>query len=218
MWIVHLALNRPRMIAVLAILIFILGGLNIARMPKDIFPKINYPVVAVIWSYGGLAPEEVDKRVLLLSEQAISTTVSNIEHIETQSLPGTGIIKVYLQPGSKVGEAITQISSTSQAVIQHMPQGITPPNILDYDASDVPIVQLALSSETLPITQVNDLAGTVVFPQLITVKGGAFSPPNGGMSRLINVDLDPEAMTAKGRDRAGTGAGHWQPELDFAGW
>ena len=198
MWIVHLALNRPRMVAVFAILIFILGGLNIVRMPKDIFPKINYPVVAVIWSYGGLAPEEVDKRVLLLSEQAISTTVSNIEHIETQSLPGTGIIKVYLQPGSKVGQAITQIASTSQAVIQHMPQGITPPNILDYDASDVPIVQLALSSDTLPITQVNDLAGTVVFPQLITVKGGAFSPPNGGMPRLINVDLDPVAMTAKG--------------------
>ena len=198
MWIVHLALNRPRMIAVLAILIAILGGLNIVRMPKDIFPKINYPVVAVVWSYGGLAPEEVDKRVLLLSEQAISTTVSNIEHIETQSLPGTGIIKVYLQPGSKVGQAITQIASTSQAVIQHMPQGITPPNILDYDASDVPIVQLALSSETLPITQVNDLTGTVVFPQLITVKGAALSPPNGGTQRLINVDIDPQAMTSKG--------------------
>ncbi|HLK59425.1 MAG TPA: efflux RND transporter permease subunit [Chthonomonadaceae bacterium] len=198
MWLVRLALHRPRMVAVIAILIFILGTLNILRMPKDIFPKINVPVVAVIWTYGGLAPEEVDKRVLLLSEQAISTTVSNVEHIETQSLPGTGIIKVFLQPGSKVSEAITQISSTSQAVIQHMPQGITPPNIIDYDASDVPIVQLALSSETLPITAVNDLAGTVVFPQLITVKGGAFSPPAGGMPRLINVDLDTDAMTAKG--------------------
>jgi multidrug efflux pump subunit AcrB len=198
MWIVRLALRRPRMVAVLAILVFILGGLNIFRMPKDIFPAINFPVVAVIWSYGGLAPDEVDKRVLLLSEQAISTTVSNVEHIESQALPGTGIIKVYLQPGTPIGEAITQISSTSQSVIQHMPQGITPPNILDYDASDVPIVQLALSSDTLPITQVNDMAGTMVLPQLITVKGAALSPPNGGMPRLINVDLDPQAMTAKG--------------------
>jgi multidrug efflux pump subunit AcrB len=186
------------MIAVMAILIAILGTMNILRMRKDIFPKINVPVVAVIWSYGGLAPEEVDKRVLLLSEQAISTTVSNIEHIETQALPGTGIIKVYLQPGTKVSEAITQISSTSQSVIQHMPAGITPPNILDYDASDVPVVQLALSSETEPITAVNDLAGTVVVQQLLTVKGSAYSPANGGMPRLVNVDLDPPAMIAKG--------------------
>lgn len=198
MWLVRLALHRPRSIAVMAILIFILGVLNIGKMSKDIFPKIDVPVVAVVWSYGGLAPEEVDKRVLLLSEQAISTTVSNVEHIESQSLPGTGIIKVYLQPGSKVSEAITQISSTSQAVIQHMPQGITPPGIIDYDASDVPIVQMALSSETEPITAVNDLAGTVVVPQVVTVKGAAFSPPNGGMSRLINVDLDPQAMIARG--------------------
>jgi multidrug efflux pump subunit AcrB len=198
MWLVRLALHRPRSIAVMAILIFILGSLSILRMSKDIFPRIDVPVVAVVWSYGGLAPEEVDKRVLLLSEQAISTTVSNIEHIESQSLPGTGIIKVYLQPGSRVSEAITQISSTSQAVIQHMPQGITPPSIIDYDASDVPIVQLALSSETQPITAVNDLAGTVVVPQVVTVKGAAFSPPNGGMSRLINVDLDPAAMIAHG--------------------
>ena len=198
MWLVRLALHRPRSIAVMAILILILGMLNIGKMAKDIFPKIDVPVVAVIWGYGGLAPEEVDKRVLLLSEQAISTTVSNVEHIESQSLPGNGIIKVYLQPGSPVSEAITQISSTSQSVIQHMPQGITPPNIIDYDASDVPIVQLALSSETEPITAVNDLAGTVVVPQVVTVKGAAFSPPNGGMSRLINVDLDPQAMIAKG--------------------
>jgi multidrug efflux pump subunit AcrB len=198
MWIVRLALHRPRMIAVMAILIFILGSINILRLRKDIFPKINVPVVAVVWSYGGLAPEEMDKRVLLLSEQAIATTVSNVQHIETQALPGNGIIKVFLQPGTKISEAITQISSTSQAVIQHMPEGITPPNILDYDASDVPVVQLALSSETEPITTVNDLAGTVVLQQLLTVKGSAFSPPNGGMSRLINVDLDPQAMIAKG--------------------
>ncbi len=198
MWLVRLALHRPRTIAVMAILIFILGSLSIIRMSKDIFPRIDVPVLAVVWSYGGLAPEEVDKRVLLLSEQAISTTVSNVEHIESQSLPGTGIIKVYLQPGSRVSEAITQISSTSQSVIQHMPKGITPPAIIDYDASDVPIVQLALSSETQPITAVNDLAGTVVVPQVVTVKGAAFSPPNGGMSRLINVDLDPAAMIAYG--------------------
>ena len=198
MWIVRLALNRPRMIAVMAILIFILGGLNITRMAKDIFPQINVPVVAVIWTYAGLAPEEVDRRVLRLSESAITTTVSNIEHIESQALSGTGVIKVYFQPGTDISESITQIESTSQSVLRGMPQGITPPEILQYDAADVPVVQLAVSSDSEPVSKLSDVATNVVLPQLITVRGTALSPTNGGADKIVSVDLDQQAMTAKG--------------------
>ncbi len=198
MWIVRLALNRPRMIAVMSILIFLLGGLNITRMAKDIFPQINVPVVAVIWTYAGLAPEEMDRRVLRLSESFITTTVSSIEHIESQSLSGTGVIKVYFQPGTDISEAITQIESTSQSALRTMPQGITPPEILQYDAADVPVVQLAVSSDTLPIVKLSDIATNVVLTQLITVKGTALSPTNGGADKIVSVDLDLQAMTAKG--------------------
>ncbi|HLK59424.1 MAG TPA: efflux RND transporter permease subunit, partial [Chthonomonadaceae bacterium] len=198
MWIVRMALNRPRMVAVVSILIFILGVLYSSRMAKDIFPQINVPVVAVIWTYPGLAPEEVDRRVLRASEAQITTTVSNIEHIESQALSGTGVIKVYFQPGTEISEAITQIESTSQSVLRQMPQGITPPEILQYDAADVPVTQLVLRSDTQSITKLSDLATNVVLVQLITVRGTALSPTNGGMDKLINVDLDAEAMTAKG--------------------
>src|SRR5579871_1927896 len=198
MWIVRLALQRPRMITVGAILIFILGMLNILQMPKDIFPQINVPVVAIIWSYQGLAPEEVDRRVLRVSEQFISATVSDIEHIESQALSGTGIIKVYFQPGTEISEAITQIETTSQSAMRTMPPGITPPEILQYDAADVPVVQLVLESDSEPIARLSDLGNNVVLAQLITVKGVASSPTNGGADKLINVDLDPRAMTAKG--------------------
>ena len=198
MWIVRMALIRPRMIAVMTILIIILGGLCILRMPKDIFPVIKVPVVAVVWTYPGLAPEEVDRRLLRLSEQFITTTVSNIEHIESQALSGTGVIKVYFQPDTDVSEAITQIESTSQSVLRSMPPGITPPEILQYDAADVPVIQLAVSSESEPISQLSDLATNVVLVQLITVKGTALSPTNGGMDKLVSVDLDPQAMMSKG--------------------
>jgi multidrug efflux pump subunit AcrB len=198
MWIVRLALQRPRMIAVMSILIFILGTLCIIQMPKDIFPQINLPVVAIVWSYQGLAPEEVDRRVLRVSEQFISATVSDIEHIESQALSGTGIIKVYFQPGTEISEAITQIETTSQSAMRTMPPGITPPEILQYDAADVPVVQMVLDSDTEPINQLSDLGNNVVLAQLITVKGVASSPTNGGADRLVNVDLDPKAMTAKG--------------------
>jgi multidrug efflux pump subunit AcrB len=198
MWIVRLALARPRTIAVMAILIFILGTLNIVEMAKDIFPVIDVPVVAVVWNYGGLAPNEMDERVVRLSEQQITSTVGNVEHVEAQSLNGTGIIKVYFQPGTKMSQALSQISTTSQSVLAQMPQGITPPSIIQYDASDVPIVQLVLSSETAPITTIVDTVSTIIFPQLVTIRGASFSPPQGGMSRLINVDLDPSRMTSRG--------------------
>ena len=198
MWIVRLALHRPRTIAVMALLMFLLGGLSIMRMPKDIFPSIDVPVVAVIWSYGSLAPAEMDGRVLRQSEAAITSSVSNIEHVQATSLAGQGIVEVYLQQGASVSAAITQIATTSQSVISSMPQGITPPSIIQYDASDVPIVQLVMSSETEPITSIVDTVSTVIRPQLITVRGAGFSPTLGGMSRLINVDLDGQAMIARG--------------------
>jgi len=198
MWLVRLALHRTRTIAVMALLIFLLGALSILRMPKDIFPAIDVPVVAVIWSYGGLAPIEMDGRVLRQSESAITTSVANIEHVEATSLAGYGIIKVYLQPGSPVSAAITQIATTSQSVISSMPQGITPPYIIQYDASDVPIVQLVMSSETEPISKIVDTVSNVIRPQLITVRGAGYSPTLGGMSRLVNVDIDSQAMIAHG--------------------
>jgi multidrug efflux pump subunit AcrB len=198
MWIVRLSLVRPRMVIVMSILIFIIGVLNIIRMPKDIFPSINLPVIAVIWSYPGLAPEEMDRRVVRQSESQITTTVSGIEHIESQALSGSGIVKVYFHPGTPISQAMTQINSTSQSVIRSMPPGITPPSIIQYDAADVPIVELAMSSETVPITQIADIAETTVLPQLTTVPGASPSPATGGADRLINVDLDPQAMTSRG--------------------
>jgi multidrug efflux pump subunit AcrB len=198
MWIVRLALERPRTIIVMALLIFLLGGLYILQMPKDIFPAIDVPVVAVIWTYSGLPPVEMDRRVVRLSESAITTSVDQIEHIESQSLSGYGIIKVYFQPGTSISSAITQISATSQAVLRGMPQGITPPEIIQYDASDVPIVQLAMSSDTVSMTKIVDIATNTISAQLATVRGASLSPTEGGSSRLINVDLDTQAMSARG--------------------
>ncbi len=198
MGIVRLALARPRAIIVMALLIFLLGGLYTIQMAKDIFPAIDLPVVAVIWTYNGLSPIDMDRRVIRLSESAITSSVDNIEHVESQSLSSYGIVKVYFQPGTQVSSAITQISATSQAVLRGMPQGITPPSIIQYDASDVPIIQLAMSSDTVDITKIVDLATTVVSAQLVTVQGASLSPTEGGTSRLINVDLDTAAMTAHG--------------------
>jgi multidrug efflux pump subunit AcrB len=198
MWIVRLALSRPRTIAVMAILIALLGVLSITRTPTDILPAINTPVVNVVWSYPGLSPVEMEGRVVRLSEAVLTTAVGNVSRVESQSLPGVGIEKVYFQPGTDLAEAIAEISAAMGSLLRTMPPGITPPIIRPADASSVPIVQLAMSSDTLPIAQIYDLAvNTVLFP-LITVQGSTLTPPFGGVNRLINVDLDPQAMTAKG--------------------
>jgi multidrug efflux pump subunit AcrB len=198
MWIVRLALSRPRTIAVMAILIALLGVLSITRTPTDILPAINTPVVNVIWSYNGLSPQEMEGRVVRLSEAVLTTAVGNVSRVESQSLPGIGIEKVYFQPGTDIAQAIAEISAAMSSLLRTMPPGITPPIIRQADASSVPIVQLAMSSDTLPIARIYDLAvNTVLFP-LITVQGSTLTPPFGGVSRLINVDLDPQAMAAKG--------------------
>src|SRR5437667_1217686 len=145
MWIVRLALSRPRTIAVMAILIALLGVLSITHTPTDILPAINIPVVNVVWSYPGLSPQEMEGRVVRLSEAVLTTAVGNVQHVESMSLPGVGLEKVYFQPGTSIGEAIAEISAAMGSLLRQMPPGMTPPVIRQSDASSVPIVQLAMS-------------------------------------------------------------------------
>lgn len=198
MWLVRLALSRPKAVGVLVILIGILGVLSAIQAPKDIFPSINIPVVSVIWSYDGLAPQEMEQRVVNLSERAFTTTVANIDHIESQSYSGVSVIKVYFQPGADIGRSIAQISATSETILRFMPPGMTPPLILQYDATDVPIVQVSLSSNTYSTFQLFDYAMNFLRPQLITIRGASISLPYGGAGRQIMVDLDPKKMLARG--------------------
>src|SRR6476620_5298303 len=149
MWIVRLALRRPYPHVVMSILIVIFGAREVGTMPPDIFPYINIPVVGVIWSYSGMSPDDMAKRVITVSERAMTTTVSDIEHIESTAYNGVGLIRVYLQPGASVDLAISQIVAISQTILRTMPPGIFPPNVVQYDASSVPILQLGLSSNTL---------------------------------------------------------------------
>ena len=198
MLIVRMALARPRMVAVGSLLILILGILTIMRSPTDVFPTINVPVVNVIWSYGGLAPEEMAERVTNASERGILTTVDNLDHVESQSLPGVCLIRVFLRPGTNIGIAISQVTAISQTIIRAMPQGSTPPIILQSNASNVPVLQLALTSETLTAAQINDIATNSVRPLLTIIPGIQVSPPFGGVPRVVQVDLIPNQLYAKG--------------------
>ncbi len=149
MWIVRLALRRPYTFVVMALLIAILGGISILTTPTDVFPYINIPVAGVIWSYSGMSPDDMAKRVLLISERAMTTTVNSIEHIEATSYNSVGLIRVYLQPGANIDLAISQIVAVNQTILRTLPPGIYPPLVVQYDASSVPILQLGLSSNTL---------------------------------------------------------------------
>ncbi len=156
MWIVRLALRRPYTIAVLALLIIVLGALSLTRMIVDIFPAIDIPVVVVLWNYPGLSPEDMERRVVLISERAYSTTVNGIQRIESESIPGIGMLKVYFQPGSDIGAAISQISSVSNTILRIAPPGMQPPTIVQFNASNVPVAQLTVSSSSLPEEQIFD--------------------------------------------------------------
>src|SRR6202046_5537175 len=156
MWIVRLALKQPYTIVVFAILIFILGGLAIIRTPTDLFPNIDIPVVSIIWSYNGLVPEDMADRIVSVTERALTTTVDNIEHIESQSLYGTAVVKVFLQPTANIERGIAQITAVSQTQLRQLPTGTTPPLILAYSASSVPVLQLALSGQDLSEQELND--------------------------------------------------------------
>ncbi len=198
MWIVQLALRRPYTFIVMALLIVILGVVTIQRTPTDVFPVIDIPVVSVIWSYGGMSPNEMEKRIVTISERAATTTVADIEHIESQSMPGVSVIKFYFQPGAKVEAGVAQLTSISQTLLRIMPPGITPPLIIRYSASSVPILQMSASSKTLAEQQLYDLSINFVRTQLATIQGASIPLPYGGKARQIMVDLDPQAMIAKG--------------------
>src|SRR5258708_28108165 len=198
MWIVRLALRRPYTFIVMALLIAILGGMSILTTPTDVFPYINIPVAGVIWSFSGMSPDDMAKRVLLISERAMTTTVNGIEHLESTSYNGVGLIRVYLQPGANIDLAIAQIVSVSQTILRTMPPGIFPPLVVQYDASSVPILQLGLNSETLTEQELFDYGQNFIRTRLVTVPGISVPLPYGGKVRTIMVDLDPDALYGKG--------------------
>jgi multidrug efflux pump subunit AcrB len=197
MWIVRLALRRPYTFVVMALLIAILGGTAIVTMPVDIFPYIDIPVVSIVWSYAGLAPDEMEKRMVTIFERAMTTTVNDIEHIESQSYAGVSVTRVYFQPNAKVELALSQVTAICQTLLRIFPPGTTPPNILKYDASSVPILQLGLASKTLSEQELFDLGLNFIRTQLATVQGASVPLPFGGKFRQVMVDLNPEAMYAK---------------------
>lgn len=197
MWIIRIALSRPYTFFVLAIAILIFGTLAILRTPVDIFPDIKLPVVSVVWTYNGLPPSEMSDRIITYFERQMTTAVNDIDHIESQSLPGVGVIKVFFHPEVNVNGALAQVTAIAQTVLKRLPPGITPPQILSYNASSVPILQLALSSKTLSDQQLYDLSNNFIRPQLAEVEGAAIPSPYGGKARQIMVDLDPNALRAK---------------------
>jgi CzcA family heavy metal efflux pump len=198
MWIVKVALSRPYTFVVLALLLFLVAPVMILRTPVDIFPSINVPVVSIIWTFTGLVPSEMENRITSIYERALTTTVDNIEHIESQSLNGVSVVKVYLQPNANVDGAIAEVIAEAQATIKQLPPGITPPLVVRYNASTVPILQLGLSGQGLSEQQLNDLGVNFIRPQLATVPGAAVPIPYGGKVRQIMVDIDSQELTAKG--------------------
>src|SRR5919108_335248 len=180
MWIVKLALRRPYTFVVMAILILVMGALAILRTPTDIFPNINIPVVSIIWNYNGLVPQDMADRIVSVTERSLTTTVDNIEHIESQSLYGIAVTKVFLQPTANVERGIAQITAVSQTQLRQLPAGTTPPLILAYSASSVPVLQLALSGQGLSEQQLNDYGLNFIRTQLITIPGAAVPYPYGG--------------------------------------
>jgi CzcA family heavy metal efflux pump len=198
MWIVQIALRRPYTFIVMALLILLSTPLVLSKMATDIFPDINIPVVSIIWNYTGLSAQEMAQRITAVNERSLTTTVNDIEHIESQSLAGIGIIKIFFQPTANIQTAIAQTVSIEQAQLRALPPGITPPLIIKYSASSIPVVQLGLSSPTMPEQALGDTALNFLRPQLITVPGAAIPYPYGGKTRVVSVDLDTQAMLAKG--------------------
>jgi multidrug efflux pump subunit AcrB len=198
MWIVRLALRRPYTFVVMAILILVMGLISISRTPTDIFPNIDIPVVSIIWNYAGLVPKDMNDRIISVTERALTTTVDNIEHIESQSLYGVAVVKVFLQPTANVERGIAQITAISQTQLHQLPLGTTPPLILAYSASSVPVLQLALSGRGLSEQQLNDYGLNSIRTQLITVPGASVPYPYGGKQRQVQVDLNPAQLQSKG--------------------
>src|ERR1700709_1901516 len=195
---VELALRRPYTFIVMAMLILLATPFALLKMATDIFPEINIPVISIVWNYNGLSPQEMGLRIAAQNERSLTTTVSHIEHIESQSLNGISIIKVFFQPNANIQTAISQVTAIEQAQLRQLPPGITPPLVIKYSASSIPVVQLGLSSATLPEQSIFDAAVNILRPQLINIPGVAIPFPYGGKSKLISVDLDTNALQARG--------------------
>ena len=198
MWIVRLALRRPYTFAVLALLLLIIGPLSILSTPVDIFPNIDIPVVSIIWQYQGLSAEDMANRIVTITERALTTTVDNIDHIESNSLYGVAVVKLFFQPQVNLSMAIAQVTAVSQTQLRQLPAGTTPPLVIDYSASSVPILQLGVSGRGLTEQQLNDYSLNFIRTQLVTIRGAAVPYPYGGKQRQVQVDLDLHQLQAKG--------------------
>lgn len=206
MWLVRLALRRPISVAVMALLMLVLGALSFALMNVDIFPAINLPVVMVVWNYPGLSALQVERNMVWISERAYSTTVNDIEHIDSESINGLGILKVYFHPGADLGSAIAQINAVSETLLTILPRGVQPPQIISYDASNVPVAQLNIYSETMSQQQLFDYGLNFVRIQLFTIPGFSSPAPLGGVQRAVMVNLNPTALYANGLSPADVGS------------
>ena len=204
--IVQLALARPLTFIVMSILIMIFGTISAVRTPTDIFPEIGIPVISVVWSYSGLPPADMSGRIVSVYERVLTSTVNDIEHLESQSVQGYGIVKIYFQPSVNIAAAQAQVVSISQTILKQLPAGITPPQMIVYNASSVPIIQLALSSATLSQTALNDLAQNFIRPGLATIPGAQLPYPYGGTARQVQIDLDQNALRSHGLSANDIGA------------
>ncbi len=198
MWIVKVALNRPYTFIVLALLILIISPLVILRTPTDIFPNVNIPVVAALWNYTGLSAEEMEERITTQFERGLTTSVSDMEHIESQTVTGRSIVKIFFHPRVKIEMAVAQVTALAQSTVRQMPPGTTPPYIIVYSASSVPILQLGLSGKNLSEQQLFDFATQQIRTSLATVQGAAIPYPYGGKQRQIMVDIRPDLLQSKG--------------------
>ena len=198
MWIVRVALDRPYTFIVLAVLILVLSPVMILRTPTDIFPNIDIPVIAVGWQYTGMNPEELEGRLTNTYERLLTTVVDNIEHIESTTVNGQAIVKIYLQHGASLDTANAQVTAGSQTILRFLPPGTLPPLIINYSASSVPILQLGLSGNGLSEQQLNDLGQNFLRPQLVTVPGAVIPFLYGGKQRQVMVDLNPGLVQSKG--------------------
>ncbi|HEX4070207.1 MAG TPA: efflux RND transporter permease subunit, partial [Planctomycetaceae bacterium] len=198
MWIVRLALRRTYTFVVMALLMVAVSLVAINRMKTDIFPDINIPVVSIVWLYTGMPADEVEQRIVLINERVLTTSVNDIEHIESQSLFGVGVIRIYFYPNAKIEAAVAQVTATSQAILKVMPPGITPPYIVQYSATSVPIVQISVSSDTLTEEQLLDYSANFIIQRLGVVQGARVPQPWGGKAPQVMVDLDPMRLYGRG--------------------
>jgi len=198
MWIVRLALSRPYTFIVMALVIILLTPVVLLRTPTDIFPEINIPVISLVWKYAGLEPQEMEQRITSNSERAVTTLVNDVEHIESQSLNGTSIVKIFFQPSANIQTALAQTTAIVQTILFSLPPGTTPPLVAIFSASTVPVIQIGLTSDTLSEQALFDFGNNFIRTQLATVQGAALPYPYGGKQRLISVDLDSQTLQAKG--------------------